>query len=75
MPMIADFQTGMIRRRRRMIVYDDLESREKIKIYDSGIALKDNLDSVAQIMINYRVADVWIPHLNTTEAAIEIIYC
>ncbi len=52
----------------RMIVYDDVEPSEKIKVYDKGIALKSGDDRIAEMMINYRAGDVWIPRLDITEA-------
>ena len=58
----------MIGGSRRMIVYDDVEPSEKVKVYDRGIAVNDSPESVVQMMINYRIGDVWIPRLDTTEA-------
>ena len=52
----------------RMIVYDDVEPSEKIKVYDKGIFLKSGDDRVTEMMINYRAGDVWIPKLDITEA-------
>jgi predicted dehydrogenase len=53
----------------RMIVYDDLEPSEKLKIYDKGITLNDNsAESVYQMLIGYRAGDMWSPHLDMTEA-------
>lgn len=52
----------------RMIVYDDLEPSEKVKIYDKGITLNNSADSVYQMLIGYRAGDMWAPHLEMTEA-------
>ena len=52
---------------RRMIVYDDLEPSEKIKVYDHGIELKTK-ESVYETMVGYRTGDMWAPRLDTTEA-------
>ncbi|OWY64122.1 oxidoreductase [cyanobacterium TDX16] len=53
----------------RMIVYDDLEPSEKVKIYDKGITLNSNsAESVYQMLIGYRAGDMWAPHLDLTEA-------
>jgi predicted dehydrogenase len=51
-----------------MIVFDDLEPSEKLKIYDKGITLNGNHESVYQMMIGYRTGDMWSPHLDMTEA-------
>jgi len=57
---------------RKMIVYDDLEPSEKIKVYDKGITLNGNPqkngDKVYQMLVGYRTGDMWAPHLNVTEA-------
>jgi predicted dehydrogenase len=54
---------------RRMIVYDDLEPSEKVKVYDRGISLDTNgHENVYQMLVAYRTGDMWAPHLDTTEA-------
>ena len=58
----------MIGGSRRMIVYDDVEPSEKVKVYDKGIAVSQDGDSIVQMMINYRAGDIWIPQLDITEA-------
>ncbi|NOX62402.1 MAG: Gfo/Idh/MocA family oxidoreductase [Chloroflexi bacterium] len=64
---------------RRMIVYDDLEPSEKVKVYDKGITLNGNPDSVYQLLVNYRSGDMWAPQLDRTEAlrteALHFIEC
>ncbi|BAZ24805.1 oxidoreductase domain protein [Kalymmatonema gypsitolerans NIES-4073] len=53
----------------KMIVYDDLEPSEKVKIYDKGITVNSkNSESVYQMLIGYRAGDMWSPHLDMTEA-------
>jgi predicted dehydrogenase len=58
----------MIGGSRRMIVYDDVEPSEKVKVYDKGIAVKPDDAGIVEMMINYRAGDVWIPHIDITEA-------
>jgi predicted dehydrogenase len=53
---------------RKMIVYDDLEAAEKIKVYDKGITLSRSAENVNQLRIGYRAGDMWAPHLPTKEA-------
>jgi len=53
---------------RRMIVFDDLESSEKVKVYDRGISLNPSPEDVQQMLIGYRAGDMWVPHLPVTEA-------
>lgn len=55
----------------RMIVYDDLEPSEKIKIYDKGITIDNsanNDDNTYNILLGYRTGDMWAPKLDGSEA-------
>ena len=52
----------------KMIVYDDLEPSEKIKVYDKGITVNNNADSVYQMLIGYRAGDMYAPKIELTEA-------
>jgi predicted dehydrogenase len=52
----------------KMIVYDDLEPSEKIKVYDKGITVNGSSESVYQMLIGYRAGDMWAPQLSITEA-------
>ena len=51
-----------------MIVYDDLEPSEKIKVYDKGITLQGNKEAMYKTMIGYRSGDMWSPQLDGAEA-------
>lgn len=53
---------------RKMIVYDDLEPTEKIKVYDKGITVNGSPENAHQLKIGYRAGDMWAPHLAATEA-------
>ena len=53
---------------RRMIVYDDLEPSEKIKVYDRGVNVGAGAEEVNRLRVSYRVGDMWAPHLALTEA-------
>ena len=52
----------------KMVVYDDLEASEKVKVYDKGITLNGDPASQHQMRISYRSGDAWAPHLDTREA-------
>jgi len=59
----------------RMIVYDDLEPSEKVKVYDKGITLNDGPEGVYQMLVSYRTGDMWAPQLDATEAlAVEVAH-
>ncbi len=53
---------------RRMIVFDDLEASEKIKVYDRGISVNPSQENVYQMLVGYRAGDMWAPQLGITEA-------
>jgi len=53
---------------RRMVVFDDLEASEKIKVYDRGISLNPSRENVYQMLIGYRTGDMYAPQLALTEA-------
>jgi predicted dehydrogenase len=53
---------------KKMIVYDDLEPTEKIKVYDKGITLNAQAENAHQFRIGYRAGDMWAPHISTKEA-------
>jgi predicted dehydrogenase len=55
---------------RRMIVFDDLEASEKIKVYDRGISTSatPSPQSVYQMLVGYRTGDMWAPQLEVREA-------
>jgi predicted dehydrogenase len=53
---------------RKMIVYDDGEPAEKIKVYDKGITVNGVAENELQLRIGYRAGDMWAPHLPAKEA-------
>lgn len=55
---------------RKMIVYDDLEQSEKIKVYDKGITLNNhqNPEKIYQMLVGYRTGDMLAPQIDGTEA-------
>lgn len=57
---------------RKMVLYDDVEPSEKLKVYDKGITLngdpEKNGAKVYQMMVGYRAGDMWAPQLDLTEA-------
>lgn len=52
----------------KMIVYDDIEMSEKIKVYDKGIIVSDAEEAVYQRHVGYRSGDMWAPRLDNIEA-------
>jgi len=52
---------------KKMIVYNDIEATEKVKIYDTGYNVRTDEDKKS-LLIDYRVGDVYIPKVNIKEA-------
>lgn len=52
---------------KKMILYNDLEPSEKVRIYDTGYEYKTEEDK-NRILVDYRTGDVYIPKLSSTEA-------
>jgi predicted dehydrogenase len=56
---------------KKMLVWDDLDADEKVKIYDRGVDVKSTNGGKAGIhdlLVSYRSGDVYIPKLEATEA-------
>ena len=55
---------------RKMILYDDIEPTEKVRVYDKGVTTNRVGDREAdyQTLVSYRTGDVWAPKLDATEA-------
>lgn len=58
---------------KKMLLYNDLESTEKLKIYDAGVNLNLGREEVYQALIDYRTGDMLSPKVAQTEAlALEV---
>ena len=53
---------------RRMIVFDDLEASEKVKVYDRGISLNPSPENLYQMLVGYRTGDMSAPNIAVGEA-------
>jgi len=52
---------------RKMIVYNDLDPSEKVKVYDRGVNVASDADEIYRMRVSYRVGDMWAPCLSTAE--------
>jgi predicted dehydrogenase len=52
---------------RRMLVYDDIEPQEKIKIYDKGVEVPPHYDTYADFHFSYRYGDIYSPRIEDYE--------
>jgi predicted dehydrogenase len=52
---------------RRMVVYDDMEPSEKVRVYDRGIQVRSQ-EGIYKALVDYRMGDVWSPKIDVREA-------
>jgi len=52
---------------KKMLVFDDMENFEKIKVYDSGIEI-NTTEGIHEALVQYRIGDMFSPKVNQTEA-------
>jgi len=60
-------RTTLIGGEKRMLVWNDLEADEKVKVYDKGVDVNNN-EGVYERLVNYRSGDMWVPQLEQGEA-------
>ena len=58
---------------KKMLVYNDLEPSEKIRVYDTGYNHSSD-EEKNRIMVDYRTGDVFIPKLSSQEALFGVAY-
>lgn len=59
-------RTTLIGGDKKMIVYNDIDPTDKIRVYDSGFNFKNDEDK-SKIYVDYRTGDIHIPKLKTDE--------
>lgn len=52
---------------KKMLVYDDISTNEKIKIFDKGVEAPPYYDSYAEFHFSYRYGDIYTPRINEYE--------
>jgi predicted dehydrogenase len=60
-------RTTLIGGEKKMLVWNDLEADEKVKVYDRGVEIT-NREGLYELLVNYRSGDMWAPHLEQVEA-------
>jgi len=60
-------RTTLIGGKDKMLVWNDLEPDEKIKVYDKGVDITSG-EGVYDLLVSYRSGDVWAPKVDQTEA-------
>lgn len=52
---------------KKMLVFDDMENLEKIKIYDAGVEISEK-EEIHEALVQYRMGDMHSPKVKATEA-------
>jgi predicted dehydrogenase len=60
-------RTTLIGGEKKMVVWNDLEADEKIKVYDRGVQMSSR-EGVYDLLVSYRSGDMWAPKIEATEA-------
>ncbi len=60
-------RTTLLGGQKKMLVWNDLEADEKIKVYDKGVDI-ENQESLYKLLVSYRSGDMWSPKLERGEA-------
>jgi predicted dehydrogenase len=61
-------RTTLIGGEKKMLVWNDLEVDEKIRVYDKGVEKTTSREGVYETLVKYRTGDMWAPQLENTEA-------
>ena len=60
-------RTTLIGGEKKMLVWNDLEADEKVKVYDKGVQMTSR-EGVYELLVSYRSGDMWAPKIDQTEA-------
>jgi predicted dehydrogenase len=60
-------RTTLIGGEKKMLVWNDLEADEKIKIYDKGVKVTSR-EGLYDLLVHYRTGDMWAPQIEQVEA-------
>ena len=67
-------RTTLIGGEKKMLVWNDLEVDEKIKVYDKGVQMSNSQD-LYELLVSYRSGDMWAPRVEQSEALkVELAY-
>src|SRR5580704_792456 len=61
-------RTTLIGGEKKMLVWNDLEADEKLRIYDRGVSMSTNPSNLHQLLVSYRSGDMWAPQVEQVEA-------
>jgi len=60
-------RTTLIGGQKKMVVWNDLVSDEKVRVYDKGVQITSG-EGIRDLLVSYRSGDMWAPQLEQLEA-------
>jgi predicted dehydrogenase len=60
-------RTTLVGGQRKMLVWDDLQPTEKVRVYDKGVDVGTE-QGIHEVLVSYRSGDMWAPRVDETEA-------
>jgi len=61
-------RTTLIGGEKKMLVWNDLEADENIRVYDKGVSMSTHPSNLHQLLVSYRSGDMWAPQIEQVEA-------
>jgi len=61
-------RTTLIGGEKKMLVWNDLEADEKIRVYDKGVSMSTHPSNLHKLLVSYRAGDMWAPQVEQVEA-------
>jgi predicted dehydrogenase len=61
-------RTTLIGGEKKMLVWNDLDADEKVKVYDKGVEMSSGGQRLYDMLVSYRSGDMWAPKIQQTEA-------
>jgi predicted dehydrogenase len=61
-------RTTLIGGEKKMLVWNDLEADEKIRVYDKGVSMSTHPSNLHKLLVSYRAGDMWAPQVEQIEA-------
>ena len=60
-------RTTLIGGEKKMLVWNDIDADEKLKVYDRGVETTSK-EGIYDLLVNYRSGDMWAPKVDQSEA-------
>ena len=61
-------RTTLIGGEKKMLMWNDLEVDEKIRVYDKGVEKVSSTEGIYEMLVKYRTGDMWAPQVPNVEA-------